>query len=461
MENQPTAHRARARWRTWRRCLRGQRGPRSTPRRWPRLFFTDTAPGRRLRLQSVVIDNFTFRGARLTRASPRGEPADSPQSTCALADLASLSSRPTQGTLHPTLLAEAFLHRHRARLAATASECRNRSLQIRWRAARARFVPWRTIRPPTEHVIAGGLGVVVLAANADRTASHAIGQGSTSTQPRQVGGCGFEPSWLKLPNPESRGPRALRPVENPPTAHRANALANLAWLYSQPTRSTLHPTPLAEAPLQHNLARSVAVASNIHGYSFRIPCRAARARFAPWRTHRPPTEHARAGGLGVVVFAANAGRAPPHAVGRGSSSPTPRQVGGCGFGLSYPKLSSSVARGPHALRPVENQPTAHRARARWRTWRRCLCGQHGARSTSRRWPRLFFTDTAPGRRPRLRSAAIDNSEFRNVRPTRASSRGEPADRTQSTCTLAHLASLFSRLTQGTLHPTPLAEGLLH
>ena len=169
---------------------------------------------------------------------------------------------------------------------------------------------------------AGGLGVVVFTAYAERAPSHTVGQGSTSTQPRQVGGCGFEPSWLKLPNPESRGPRALRPVENPPTAHRANALANLAWLYSQPTRSTLHPTPLAEAPLQHNLARSVAVASNIHGYSFRIPCRAARARFAPWRTHRPPTEHARAGGLGVVVFAANAGRAPPRAVGRGSSSPT-------------------------------------------------------------------------------------------------------------------------------------------
>ena len=147
------------------------------------------------------------------------------------------------------------------------------------------------------------------------------------------------------------------------------ALVDLTWLSARPTRGALHPTPLAEAPLRRHRARSAAAASKHLGHSFRVLCRAARARFAPWRTGHPPTEHARAGGLGVVVYAANAGRAPAHDVRRGSSSPTPPQVGGCGFGTLQSKLPNSVARGPCALRPVKNQPTAHRARARWRTWR--------------------------------------------------------------------------------------------
>ena len=264
VENRPTAHGARARWRTWRGCLRGQRATRSTPRRWPRLFFTDTAPGRRLRLRSVVTTRSApvARGPRALR--PVENQADRPRSTRALADLAWLSSRPTRDALHPTPLAEALLHRHRARSAAAASKRRDHRVRLPWRAARARFAPWRTGRRPTEHARAGGLGVVVFAANARRAPPHAVGRGSSSPTPRQVGGCGFETSWPPL----------------------------------------------------------------------RLPWRAARARFAPWITGRPPTEHARAGGLGVVVFAANARRAPPHAVGQGSSSPTPRQVGGCGFETS-------------------------------------------------------------------------------------------------------------------------------
>ena len=164
--------------------------PHSTPLRWPRLFFTDTAPGRRLRLRNVM-PSFRIRAARPARASPRGEPADRPRSTRALADLAWLSSRPTRGALHPTPLAEALLHRHRARSAAAASKRRDHSFRIPWRAARARFAPWRTGRPPTEHARAGGLGVVVFAANAGRAPPHAVGRGSSSPTPRQVGGCGF------------------------------------------------------------------------------------------------------------------------------------------------------------------------------------------------------------------------------------------------------------------------------
>ena len=70
-------------------------------------------------------------------------------------------------------------------------------------------------------------------------------------------------------------------------------------------RWAFHHTPLAEAPFQRNLASLAAAASNRHDYMFRIPCRAARARFAPWRTGHQPTEHARTGGHGVGSDCAN------------------------------------------------------------------------------------------------------------------------------------------------------------
>ena len=192
VENRPTAHGARTA-----RCGVGvvvwaansRRAP--TPHRWPRFLFTATAPGRRLWPRNAFIKAFGFCGARPVRASSRGEPADCPQSTCALADLASLSSRPTRATLHPAPLAEALLHRYRAGSAAAASKRRNRQFHIPWRAANARFTPWRTSRQPTEHVRAGGLGVVVFAANAGHAPPHAVGRGFSSPTPSQVGGYGF------------------------------------------------------------------------------------------------------------------------------------------------------------------------------------------------------------------------------------------------------------------------------
>ena len=457
VENQPTAHGARARWRTWRGCLRSQRAARSIPRRWPRLFFTDTAPGRRLRLRNVVTyaSDSVARGPRALRPVENSRPPTG--STRALADLAWLSLRPTRGALHPTPLAEALLHRHRARSAAAASKRRDYRIRIPWRATRARFAPWRTSRPPTEHAGAGGLGVVVFAANARRAPSHAVGRGSSSPTPRQVDGCGFE---RRVTASEFRGARPARasprgePADRPQEHARAGGLGVVVFAAN------------ARRAPSHAVGRgsSSPTPRQVGGCGFETslpprptPCRAARARFAPWRTGRSTKEHARAGGLGVVVFAANTRRAPPHAVGRGSSSPTPRQVGGCGFERRDDSFNS-VSRGPRALRPVKNQPTAHRARARWRTWRGCLRSQRGTRSTSRRWPRLFFTDTAPGRRLRLRNVVASASDSRGARPARASPRGEQADRPRSTRALADLAWLSLRPTRDALHPHAVGRG---
>ena len=172
----------------------------------------------------------------------------------------------------------------------------------------------------------------------------------------------------------------------------------MAWLSLRPTRGALHPTSLAEALLHQHRARLATAASKQRNQNFQIPLRAARARFAPWRTGHQPTEHARAGGLGVVVCTANV--------------------------------------------------------------------QCGARSTPRRWPRLFFNDTAPGQRPQLLNAATLASDFFAARVARASPRGTPAIHPRSTRVLADLAWLsplptwgaaaiwvFRSLPRSHVHPT--------
>ena len=81
---------------------------------------------------------------------------------------------------------------------------------------------------------------------------------------------------------------------------------------------------------------------------------------------------------------------------------------------------TSVPHSPRALRPVGNGPTALGARPRWKSWCGCLRGQRATRSTPRRWSRLFFADTSPGRRlrprnvvaPRLTSVARDPRALR-------------------------------------------------
>ena len=137
--------------RTWRGCLRGQRATRTIPHRSPRLFGTDTEPGRRLWLRSIVTLEPKYRVARPARASTRAEPANRPRSTRALADLAWLSSRQLSDALHPTLLAMAPLHRYCARPTAAGSKPCDHGFRAPCRTARARFAPWKTGRSPTEH----------------------------------------------------------------------------------------------------------------------------------------------------------------------------------------------------------------------------------------------------------------------------------------------------------------------
>ena len=101
-----------------------------------------------------------------------------------------------------------------------------------------------------------------------------------------------------------------------------------------------------------------------------------------------------------------------------------------------------MARGARAHRHVKNEPTAHRALFTARCVLGavvCLRGQLAMRSTPRRWSRLLCADTVPCWRLRLRSVVAVSFSSRGARRARASSRGEPADRPQSTCLCAQRA----------------------
>ena len=164
VENRLTAHGARARWRTWRGCLRGQRAAlHPTPLAEALLQRHRARSAAEVSVPHGHSVQIPCRAA--PRAAPRGKPADCPRSTRALADLAWLSSRPMYDALHPTQLAKTSLHRHRARTEALRCAPRSYSFRTPCRAARTRVAPWRTGRQPTEHGRASGVGVVVFAAN--------------------------------------------------------------------------------------------------------------------------------------------------------------------------------------------------------------------------------------------------------------------------------------------------------
>ena len=90
-----------------------------------------------------------------------------------------------------------------------------------------------------------------------------------------------------------------------------------------------------------------------------------------------------------------------------------------------------------------------------------LATNAGARSTPRRWPKTSSTDTATGRRLRLRVGVANDSKCSAARFACSSPPGELPHRPRSTRALAELAWLSLLPTRGTSHPTPLNKALLH
>ena len=206
-----------------------------------------------------------------------------------------MSERPTRDTLHPTPLAEAPLRRHRALSAAAASKRRCRLVLVPWRAARARFVTWRTSRPPTEHLSLRAACLARLSARPTRGALHPTPLAEAPLRRhRALSAAAASKRRCRLVLVPWRAARArfvAWRTSRPPTEHFSLRAACLARLSARPTRDALHPMPLAEAPLRRHRALFAAAASNRRCRLVLVPWRAARARFVRWRTSRPPTEH--------------------------------------------------------------------------------------------------------------------------------------------------------------------------
>jgi len=122
-------------------------------------------------------------------------------------------------------------------------------------AGLARFPPGGEYRSTARGARAAqcGLGVVVLWANMRRAPQHAIGRGSTTPTPRQVGGTGFEWPYLPRSTSVARDPRDFvsRIFGRPPKKHAPRS-ARLAWLCCGPMWGTILPTPsIGDRPHQH------------------------------------------------------------------------------------------------------------------------------------------------------------------------------------------------------------------
>ena len=312
------------------------------------------------------------------------------------------------------------------------------------------------------------LGAVVCAANSRRAPPHAVGRGSSPPTPRQVGGCGFEPSLPSRSSPVARGPRALRHVENQPTAHRALVSARCVLgavvCAANSRRAPPHAVGRGSSPPTPRQVGGCGFELSLPSLSSPV----ARGPRALRHVENQPTAHralvtARCV-LGAVVCAANSRRAPPHAVGRGSSPPTPRFVGGCGFEPSWPSLSRPVTRGARALRHVENQPTAHRALVS----ARCVLGAVVCAANSRRAPpHAVGRGSSPPTLRQVGGCGFETSLPPVLVPWRAAGARFVTWRTSRPPTehlslrAACLARLSARPTRDALHPTPLAEALLH
>ena len=352
------------------------------------------------------------------------------------ADLAWLCCGPTRGALLPTPSVWARPHQHRDRSAARASEVNVHRVRIRG-ARPARFSP-RGVSADRHRARAAqcGLGVVVLWANAGRAPPHAVGRGSTAPTPRQVGGTASKVSRAPRSSPDARA-RALlsRGVSADRPRSTRTAQCGLGVVVLWPNAGRAPPHAIGRGSTAPTPRQVGGTASKVLATAF-ISCGAQPARFSPCgvSADRPRSTRAAQCGLGVVVLWANAGALLPTP----SAEARPHQH----RDRSAARASKCVAtafesRGARRarFRPVEYRPTAHGARARAvRTWRGCVVGQRGARSSPRRRPGLDRTNTATGRRHRRRRCIVTSFESSGARPARISPREVSADRPRSTRT---------------------------
>ena len=414
-------------------------------------------------LRKVVVSAFESHGARPARVSHHGVAADGPRSTrraartwrgCVVGQRAARSI--------PTPSAEARPHQHRDRSAARRSRGFGHRVRIPWRAP-ARFARGVSADRPrsTRRAARTWRGCVV--GQRGRAPPHAVGRGSTAPTPRQVGGRGFEGLGQRVRIPWRASRARIAPWSSGRrTAEHAPRSADLAWLCCGPTRGALSPHAVGRGSTAPTPRQVGGWASTVRDQRVRIPWRASRARIAPWSSGRPPAEHApRSADLAWLCCGPTRGALHPHAVGRGSTAPTPRQVGG--RELRKFVVSAFESRGARPARVSHHGVAAdgRGARAAQRGLGVVVLWANSRRAPSpRRRPRLNRTNTATGRstafeivwparsNPVARARALSPMEYRPIaRGARAAQRG--------------LGVVVVWANAGALLPTPSAEARSH
>ena len=163
----------------------------------------------------------------------------------------------------------------------------------------------------------------------------------------------------------ARSPRAYQIMEYRSTAHGAHAVQcglGVVVLWANAQRASPHAVgrgAIAPTP------RQVSGTGFESSWPLRLILVARSPRAYRIMEYRPTANgaHAVQCGLGVVVSWANARRAPPHAVSRGSTALTPRQVNGTGFQRSWSPRSNPVAYVPRAFHPVKHRQAVYGAHA--------------------------------------------------------------------------------------------------
>ena len=198
-------------------------------------------------------------------------------------------------------------------------------------------------------------------------------------------------------------------------------------------RGLILPTPSSEGRPHQHCGWLAARFFKRTGPSHSIPVKYSPCALLPWSISRPPTEHTpRSADLAWLCCGRNTGRAPPHAVGQGSTTPTPRLLGGSFFKRTRPSNSVSMEYGPCALLPwsISRPPTEHTPRSADLA---CfVVGEWWTRSVPCRQERVDRTNASKGRWRGLRKVIGITFESRAARPARCLSRGIWPDRSRST-----------------------------
>ena len=132
-------------------------------------------------------------------------------------------------------------------------------------------------------------------ANAGRVPPLAVGRGSATPTPQEVGGSGFASLGSPRSTPVAYDPRACRSILCRPTAYvvRTPHGMHLARLCCGPTRGAVLCMLSTEVRSHQHRDTSMAWAVKASDHRVRVPWRAASVLFAPWSKGQPPTEHAR------------------------------------------------------------------------------------------------------------------------------------------------------------------------